>query len=84
MLDAIRTKYGFRHMIGAGLATVFGFLIRPARKECNRHGLHCSQAVSLAYRSVGFDPWLGGPDWATTPRHLADSTIFEKVGRLEI
>lgn len=79
MRNAINSKYSVIHAIAAGLA----FLIRPVQKECNRHGLHCSQAVSSAYRQAGLDPWPGGPDWATTPEHLTRSPVFEKIGPLE-
>lgn len=79
MFKAIREKYSILHAIGAGLA----FMIRPTQKECNKHGLHCSQAVSMAYRIAGLDPWLGGADKCTAPEHLARSPIFENLGPLE-
>lgn len=75
----IRTKYNWRSVLRAG----FSFLLRPARRERNRHGLMCSQAVSLAYRQAGLDPCLGLPDAATLPRHLADSPFLGYVGTLE-
>ena len=44
MVEAIRERYSLGHAILAGLS----FLFRPMRKECEKHGLHCSQAVSLS------------------------------------
>lgn len=83
MAEAIRERYSLWHAILAGACLAFRWIFRPFRKECNRHGLHCSQAVSLAYRQAGLDPWPGGSDWATTPGHLADSPYFRNLGRLK-
>ena len=83
MQKLVKERYSFLHGIAA-------FLLRRLPKrlrkwfnfECDRYGYHCSQAISKAYRSAGFDLCPFIPDWATTPGDLARSRL-QNLGRLE-
>ena len=78
--DVATAKYSLFHAILAGSR----LCSRRFRKECNRHGLHCSQAVSKAYREAGVDLCPAVIDLTTLPDHLALSPFLVGVGRLEI
>ena len=84
MQKAVNKRYSF-------LNGWWAFLLRRIPKrlrkwfnfECDHHGYHCSQAISQAYRSAGFDLRHGLADWATTPGDLAASRRLRLMGRLE-
>ena len=84
MQKLVKERYSFLHGIAAFLLRRIPKRLRKHfRFESDRYGYHCSQAVSKAYRSAGFDLRYGLADWATTPGDLAVSRRLRLIGRLE-